>query len=708
MKFHQDALTRWAAAMWIALIGVFVLALPHRVLAQSVPILEARLILPHDYGNDTEKGVWSALITPDGSTVVSYYDKVIRIWNGKSGAKIRDLVGHEAEIRLIRMNSDGRLVASVARDNSLRVWDIASGRLVRDFGLRESRIWELGFTREGTLVTFDADAKITVLKLSDGSVHHAFALDRAAVRSFKAFNADGTRLLLANPDKTLTLYDVGSGRLLATHGESFGDKKTSGKAAFSRDGTMVVYLWTDGKVHTWRVAATSEEDDKMLFDPPTSVSKFAFSPDGKWLLVGLSERSEKLNIQVRDARTGELRGVLHGHDSTMDMAFSADSRTLVSAGGYDSTVRVWELPHAAPAKVQAYWERHARDLKAAGFGKGDNLRGAFAYSPDGKTLASQGFSEIALWDMERRELRKNVKTEMGFKPLVNIQSAFVSDRLLYTLMHDKSVRLWDIESGKVLNSQIPEGEVTAERFSLGATGKSAMIHLARNETFSHSGVSPEPNNDGFDIIEVRSTLSGELRSRFEVRNGGSAGWFLNAVYDDASNTVIGCLRDDTLAVYDAASGKQLRLFERKSSGLRQECVMALSKDGATLAEGSSGVRVWDTKTGRELFGAFTGHKEISALALSPDSKTLVVGAIGYGERDGLRSELMTLEAFAIPSGRRLYALPAFVVGDVASIAFHPSGKSFVTLHTPKREGPRSGVQVWNTATGEPLPSSSDR
>ena len=79
------------------------------------------------------------------------------------------------------------------------------------------------------------------------------------------------------------------------------------------------------------------------------VSAVAWSPDGRWLAVGLWDQS----VQVWDAATGDRRHTLAGHaGAVFAVAVSPDGTRVVTAG-HDRTVRLWDAVSGSPVRVAA-------------------------------------------------------------------------------------------------------------------------------------------------------------------------------------------------------------------------------------------------------------------------------------------------------------------------------------------------------------------
>jgi WD40 repeat protein len=142
--------------------------------------------------------------------------------------------------------------------------------------------------------------------------------------------------------------------------------------------------------------------------------------------------------------------------------------------------------------------------------------------------------------------------------------------------------------------------------------------------------------------------------------------------------------DQTLKVWDLASGRELRTLSDHSSDVY---AVAVTPDGqrAVSASDDETVKVWDLASGRELH-TLSGHpNSVDVVTVTPDGQRAVSSSWGG-----------TLKVWDLASGRELHTLSGYTFGvTFTAVAVTPDGQRAVSASSGDQ-----ALNVWDLETGE--------
>jgi WD40 repeat protein/serine/threonine protein kinase len=236
-----------------------------------------------------------------------------------------------------------------------------------------------------------------------------------------AFSNDGRRVVTGSRDRTLRVWEAGTGRLLAT---MKGHVDAVSSVGFSPDGSAVYSSSLDKTVRFWDPATGRE----VAALPKNNVFVLAvdFSPNSELLAFSDSDGL----IKIWDMENNQGLQTLSGHTGPVyAIAFSADARMLVSAGR-DQTVRLWDV--AAGREIRAM-RGHTGPVNGV------------AISLDARMIASGGEDKaVNVWDAATGIL---LHTLSGHTAGVTSVVFGADGRWLASGSDDKTIKIWDVPNG---------------------------------------------------------------------------------------------------------------------------------------------------------------------------------------------------------------------------------------------------------------------
>lgn len=301
-------------------------------------------------------------------------DRMIRIWDLATNQAQHELSGHEQEIDALTFSPDGKTLASADRA-SIRTWDLErmiqhspveattddrkrlwflKPDLLLSYVSGEISLWQspygiakgklLGYLPISTLrggdppprllqrdsIVLDTRRSVQLYDVKTGQVRATLAPNESAAYEVAR---DGKVVATSEGDRTIRLWDVASGELLANL--QTGDRSCH-VMEFSPDGSSLAGA-TGKVVQVWAVQPDVALEAPLEQEERVSL-RIAYSPDGRLLASAHLDGT----IRLLDARTLKLRRKLAGHDhGAYSVAFSPDGTRLVSGGR--RMVKVWDV-----------------------------------------------------------------------------------------------------------------------------------------------------------------------------------------------------------------------------------------------------------------------------------------------------------------------------------------------------------------------------
>ena len=579
-------------------------------------------------------------------------------------------------------------------------------------GLPEGAIARLGkgginimrFSPDGTRLAVGTDVGMWLYDVPDGKETALFTEHPGQVNAI-AFSTDGKILAsggLNNPIIQLWDLDTDSKLSTLTLPEEIQSIST---LTFTKDNTTLISLDQSGNINYWDVVTREKALD--IVTEPSSYNAVAVSKDGSTFATGNRHGTIRLWNATMEHKFADWGNHVQGQ-GILALAFSSD-RKILASGREDKIVRLWDTEKRA--KI-ATIEGHEASVAA------------LAFSPDGKTLATGDAGKvIKLWDVNTQRERATLTGHTnGVSALT-----FTSDgKTLASGSYDGTIRFWNPDTGQELltftagHTEWVKAIAFAENgITLATAAFTGVVEVWNLKTAQELTTFTEAKNDltgpfAFSHDATRFASRGgsgtivfdSLGSGYRMRGPGRGNielWDIitgeqipgpwqdiegaaNALtFSSDNNILVASMPRQNIRAWHINTGLELLVFNAAEPFGRK---LVFSPNGTLLATNGTHVQtwVWDVTTQRDITPA--NVMNASALAFSPDGKTLA-----YGHPNGIvLSDITTTE---IKERGRISNDRGFS----SVLTFSPDGKTILDTQSIGRQ---PLIQLWDVDTGTDL------
>jgi WD40 repeat protein len=542
--------------------------------------------------------------------------------------------------------------------------------LLRTLGGHSGPVRGVAVTPDGKrAVSASYDKTLTVWELDTGRVLRTLEGHSSYVNGV-AVTPDGKRAVSACADDTLKVWDLETGRLLRT---LEGHSNWVRSVAVTPDGKRAVSASDDHTLKVWDLGA-----GRVLFTlegHAGNVAGVAVTPGGKRAVSASWDHT----LKVWDLETGLALRTLEGHSGRVyGAAVTPDGKRVVSASD-DHTLKVWDLDSG----------QALRTLE----GHSDWVDGV-AVTPDGKRAVSASEDRtLKVWDLETGLALRTLEAHSAYVYGVVVTP---DGKRAVSASWDNTLKVWDLDTARA--PRTPEGHsgcvngvavtpdgkqaVSASGWALKVWGLETgrVLHTLEGHSSLVMGVAVTP--DGNRAVSA----SGWALKVWDLETGrvlhtleGHSSLVMGVAVTPDGNRAVSASWDGTLRLWDLDTGRVLRTLEGHSSYVNG---VAVTPDGKRAVSAcADDMKVWDLETGR-LLRTLEGHSlGVNGVAVTPGGKRAVSASRDH-----------TLKVWDLDTGRELRTLKGHSE-PVDGVAVTPGGKRAVSASDD------ATVKVWDLETG---------
>jgi hypothetical protein len=285
--------------------------------------------------------------SPDGAKIASAsYDKTVRIWDTAHGFSVITYRGHWDRVRAVAWSPDGKHVASAGDDGTVQIWDAVTGSHVFTYRGHQLAVNALVWSPDGSrIASAGVDKTVQVWEARNGAVVFTHRGHQGSVLTV-AWSPDGKRLASGSADKTAQVWMP-----VKTRSSFFTMLLSTSRSEFTYRGHRASVLGLAWSPNGLRLASASADKSLQIWDTGSGKKYFhyrgkaaanavSWSLDSRYLA---SCGNDKL-VYLWDSLARHSVYVYGGHTGYVTTVAWSPGGKLIASAGVDHIVHVWEKP----------------------------------------------------------------------------------------------------------------------------------------------------------------------------------------------------------------------------------------------------------------------------------------------------------------------------------------------------------------------------
>jgi WD40 repeat protein/uncharacterized caspase-like protein len=379
------------------------------------------------------------LFDNDGNIITASLDKTIKIWNGKEGYLEREIFGHigpglEGAIYCMALSPDNKYLAvggwfgansGTQSCGNIRLYDYKTGKILKILKMHVGAMAEMRFFPSSKhLISVDVF-----------SIAYLWDVETGKYYTFPNFEGDITDIdvydqyiLTSHKSGVVNLYDIDQAKPIGVFKKFKADGKEASCVAIAPTGERIA-VSGGGEVYLLDHELNVIKHILYSDDP---IYELNFSPNGKRLVIsscGTTQKKQRIGVIQEIAGVVSELAVMDEHRSLVLSAGFMDNNTVVTAGGLDNEIAIWNL-NGEPKPEPDYWITGAGHSVSSVSMKGTEI--AFAF----KKTSNNGMSKFTTaFDLVDRDIRILSKSDTFTYPVTTLNGMTLTtssgDEVLY-------------------------------------------------------------------------------------------------------------------------------------------------------------------------------------------------------------------------------------------------------------------------------------